>query len=352
MSGIENLKTRLQYDGGNAEGRLIKDKLDTLKKALLYSYQAETAILKDGREFRCLINPNKETGDYDNKIISIPFEDVCLNSDRKGKMSDGIEKIGLQCGDVFTWKETNTHWLVFLEYLEEVANAYFRAQIRKCDQEIDINGQKYWIYLRGPVETSIPWNQKAGVEWNDMNYSLLMYVTKDDNTLDFLHRFTKLKIAEPYTGKLKTWQVVRVNPYYGDGIIQVALDEFFENSIQDAVNAEKEAQKQQSQDNENCDCECDEYYEIWKWEHEGEECEQTNPLIEGPREVLAFSTVTYSIANVSDGQWYIKLKDLVVPQGNSNPITFDVNMKKGSFILSYKIKDEEVASLEVKVNPY
>jgi hypothetical protein len=35
-------------------------------------------------------------------------------------------------GDVFTWKKTNTHWLVYLQDLEEIA--YFRAEIRRCDQ--------------------------------------------------------------------------------------------------------------------------------------------------------------------------------------------------------------------------
>ena len=77
MSGLDNLRTRLNYQGGiKAESRFQKDKEKSLKKALIYSYQAETAILSDGREFRCLINTNKTKADYDAKIISIPYEDV------------------------------------------------------------------------------------------------------------------------------------------------------------------------------------------------------------------------------------------------------------------------------------
>jgi len=110
---IELLNKRLQYHGGNQEQRMIKDKLKTLKKSLLYSYQAATAILQDGREFKCLINPDKNKPAYDNKIISIPYKDVCLNS----SASRGEVEIGMKPGDVFTWKETNTHWLVYLEYL-------------------------------------------------------------------------------------------------------------------------------------------------------------------------------------------------------------------------------------------
>jgi hypothetical protein len=46
---------------------------------LLYSYQAATAVRADGREFRCLINPDKNKPAYDNKILSVPYWDHCLN---------------------------------------------------------------------------------------------------------------------------------------------------------------------------------------------------------------------------------------------------------------------------------
>ena len=88
----ENLNIRLNYMGGRkAEDRMVNDKLRTLKKALLYSYQAATAILEDGREFRCLINPDKLKNDYDNKIISIPFYDICLNAEKIGTTTMGEE---------------------------------------------------------------------------------------------------------------------------------------------------------------------------------------------------------------------------------------------------------------------
>lgn len=108
MSGLDNMRTRLQYQGGNRQvDRMNEDKLRTLKRALLYSYQSATAVLADGREFRCLINPDQIKNDYDNKYISIPFEDICLNKDKttsqgEQKTTDGIEKIGMKCGDVFT----------------------------------------------------------------------------------------------------------------------------------------------------------------------------------------------------------------------------------------------------------
>ena len=110
MSGLENLKTRVKYYGVTVEDRFNTDKLRTLKKALFNSYQAETIVLADGREFKCLINSNKLEKDYDDRYISIPFEDICLNADRLGKTFEGQQKIGLKPGDVFKWKENDSYW--------------------------------------------------------------------------------------------------------------------------------------------------------------------------------------------------------------------------------------------------
>ena len=147
MSSLDNLKVRLNFDGGaNQEQRMNLDKLRSLKKALLYSYQAQTAELGDGRQFRCLINHDKLKEDYDDKIISIPYKDICLNADGiKGKTSEGEEDIGMKVGDVFKWVETDTRWIVIQEILEE--NAYFRGTIRKAEDEIIINGKTYYGYL-------------------------------------------------------------------------------------------------------------------------------------------------------------------------------------------------------------
>jgi hypothetical protein len=193
VMSVKNLNTRLKYHGGNAEGRFQKDKLNSLKKALLYSYQSETIELMDGRQFRCLINPDKLKPEYDNKVISIPFEDICLNKDRIGTTTEGIEEIGLRAGDYFIWKEKKGHfnstWLVYLQHLEE--DSYFRGDIRRCDYTVDIDGHEYPVYVRGPVETDIPWNQKKGIVWNDLNYSLVMYISKNEETNNYFSRFTK-----------------------------------------------------------------------------------------------------------------------------------------------------------------
>lgn len=162
MSGLENMSTRLHYAGGNRQvDRMNEDKLRSLKKALLYSYQSATAVLADGREFRCLINPHQIKNLYDNKYISIPFEDICLNekeisSNGKVKIrktTEGLQEIGMKPGDVFTWKENGTDWLVYLRRLEETA--YFRAEIRRCRYTVTIDDTEYKCYVARPSTNEI-----------------------------------------------------------------------------------------------------------------------------------------------------------------------------------------------------
>lgn len=336
MQSLDTLKKRLQYVGGNQEGRMQKAKLNSLKKALLYSYQAATAVLADGREFRCLINPNKETGDYDNKILSIPYEDVCLNEPPGdfGTTTKATQPTNIKPGDVFTWKETDTKWIVFLEYLEE--DSYFRAQIRRCDQTTTINGKEYWIYIRGPVETALSYNQKAGVEWNDMNHSLEMYITKDDNTISFFRRFATFKIKEEITEVEKTWQVVSMNPYYGDGILKISLDEYFENSVQDAVDKENEEIKAGQQTEE-----------ATEWE----------AYIEGEREIYPYEEYVYTIKNSFSfmGEWYLKSSKKDSEESlnqTSESIKLSTTQMNGTLTLTYKdITGENIASVNIKIKP-
>ena len=315
MSSLDILNKRLQYQGGNQEGRFIKDKLKSLKKALLYSYQAETAVLADEREFRCLINPDKLKPEYDNKIISIPYRDICLNKDKIGIASKGEEEIGLKPGDVFCWKETKTYWLVYLQYLEE--NAYFRAELRRCKYEIEINDNKYRVYVRGPVETTMPWNQKKGIVWNDMNYSLAIYITKNEETLQFFHRFSKIK----FNGK--PWEVQAVNEFDADGIIEVYLDEDYQNSIEDAEKGKIPEIKIPDKD---------------------------SPHIEGNIFVKPYDIVEYKILNAENGTWSVSNdKAKIIEQNNSYVKIEIVTGKSGTFDLIYNRDNKENIVLSVRI---
>lgn len=315
MSGLEDLKIRLQYNGGyKQESRMQLDKLRTLKKALIYSYQAATAILEDGREFRCLINPDKNKLDYDDKIISIPYKDICLNKEKSAeKTSQGEEEIGMKVGDVFTWKETNTDWLVYLERLEE--DAYFRAEIRKCNNEIEINDKKYKVYTHGPDVESILWHTRRGFgSWSDLNYDLTMWVTKNEDTEAFFHRFNKIEI------KGNPWEICAADFDSTPGLIEVQLKETFRNTIADEKKAEEEALKPTNPE-------------------PGEE-EQTLPHIIGDTIVYPYDTKTYTIVNLNGGTWKLNNNKAKITTQTDSEVTIVITTSKsGSIDLIYS-KDE------------
>lgn len=250
MSALDNMRTRLQYNGGTQQqSRMIEDKLKSLKKALLYSYQAGTMIIanpdyeKDSTdrlnklstfEFRCLMNPDKLNFDADKKILSIPFEDICLNAPRAGRISDGQTKVPISCGDTFVWKETNTRWIVTLRYLEELA--YFRADVRKCYPfPLDIDGHEYWFSLVGENEKIIEWNRHNREEWNKLNYTRTLYIKRNDETFEYFRRFKIVELPD-IDGELHPWEVQAVNPNAIDDVLVVHVREYFDNVYEDLSN--------------------------------------------------------------------------------------------------------------------
>lgn len=377
MPNRKNLNSRLNYRGGaNQQDRMNADKLRSLKKALLYSYQAATAILSDGREFRCLINSNKLSMDLDNKILSIPFKDVCLNAkqiigdlDKETNQSDEgdwetmvdliatlsykdtwedmvseedipdlpnpepeiipgeVVETGIKEGDVITWKENGSHWLVYLRRLEETA--YFRADMRRCRYELTLgNGSKYWAYVRGPVEQSILWSQVSNNYFNKLNYTLVMYIQQNEETLKYFHRFKKVMINN------QPWEVQVVDSISTPGILEISLKETYNNTIE--TNLEEVVNKA-----------------IQKIEV----LEQEGAYIHGPITVYPYDTCIYEIKNYKDiqGFWTIQNESRknmikVISNDNQKIELSIITGKSGKFTLIYKTDEKIISSLDINID--
>lgn len=320
MSGIDNLRVRLNYQGGpTSEQRFDTDKLRTLQKALLHSYQAETITLEDDRQFRCLLNKNKLSPDVHDKIISIPYKDICLNKERIGTTTMGLETIGMKSGDVFKWDRTDTYWIVYEEYLEE--DSYFRADVRKCTAEVEVDGKTYHVYLRGPAEEDIKWNNKKNIVWNDMNYSLVMFITKNNSTTEFFHRFSRIKIE----GDM--WEVTAVNPYYGEGIIRVCLKETYNNSLEDKMIIPIEE------------------------DNTVEQSEKKKPYIQGAKYVYPYDKVKYIIHNADNGEWQVSnSKKAVIKKVDDNSIEIEIiTGRSGQFDLKYVKNNYDLVTLPIVI---
>ena len=217
MNNLEMMRKRLKYQGGNQEERMIKDKYRTFQKALLYSYQAAKVRKNDEDTIRkCLINPDKNKQDYDDKILSIDYA------------------FGYKPGDIFEWVGTNTKWLIFLRELTE--DAYFRAEIRRCKYQIkwidqDSNTEvSTWCYVRGPVETKINSVQKSGISLDVPNWSLELYIpATQDNIEKFANRYSKFIFDD------KAWEVQVTDSISMEGILQVIALENYVNKTLDSL---------------------------------------------------------------------------------------------------------------------
>lgn len=309
----------MNYYGENAEDRLIKDKRRSLDKALLYSYQGMTISLLDredptkfNRDFRALLNPNKLNLNYDNKILSIPYREIQLNKPRVGKTSEGQVDTCIKAGDVFYCQESDTYWIVYMQFLEE--RAYFRAEVRLCEKIVEVDGTPYHVYFRGPIEQQIEWAVKKGDIWNNLNYTGLMFITKNEQTTTFFHRFTKFEVD----GNM--WEVQVVNADGGDGILQINFKEAYNNTI------EKE----------------NEQYQAEKEKEAVEKAKEQEPLqayISGPAEVKPYDRVTYTINNMpyqEDAVWKLSNKKATILSVGDFTMTMEIiTGKQGEIVLSY-----------------
>lgn len=305
---LENMKTRINFHGGNVQvNRMIEDKEKSLRKALLYSYQSATAVLADGREFRCLINPNKITMESDDKMLSIPFKDICLNKARPedATTSQGKEEIGIKCGDTIEWKENGTHWIIYSQYLQEVA--YFRGLMRQCENEaLEIDGHKFWYYLKGPDEKGIDWQKTKHFVFNELNYTVEIYISNTTVTNEFFHRFKNVEI------KGRPFEVQAVDDLSTDGILTVYLKETYSNDW---------AQNDQPE-------------EIIPSE---EEAPSDAPMIVGPAQVYPYDIIQYEARNTGSGAWFLSNKRATILEQTENTVKIEITTgKSGNVSLIYK----------------
>lgn len=249
MTALSNMQKRLNYRGGiEQQSRMIEDKLKSLKRAYLYSYQAAIMMIDNPNteselqtlNFRCLMNPDKRTFDTDKMMLSVPFEDICLNADSAEEIT-----VPIAAGKTFVWQQTDTRWIVVLQYIEEYA--YFRADVRKCfEYPLDINGNSYYFASVGEKEEILEWTRRNREEWNKMNYTRTLYIERDETTLNYFKRFKVVQIPN-IDGNLESWEVQAVNHNAVDDILIVHVKEYFENQYQEVSDEEQEKIEQEHQ---------------------------------------------------------------------------------------------------------
>lgn len=204
----QTLAARLQILGENNHERMDRAKLYSFKQAMKNSYNKRMIKPDDGNSaWPCLVNSMSggNKADYNKQYLSVEFDS------------------GLKPGDTFQMIDAGEHWMVYLPVITETA--YLRSEIIRCDYTLDVNGQEYWIYMRGPVETDLRWFIKNNININELNLSGRIYIKNDENTRDFFHRFTHIKLAG------HTWEVQVTDSITVPGILELEIQEYYDNSI-------------------------------------------------------------------------------------------------------------------------
>lgn len=305
----------LGYD--RADGRNVTGKYKSFQAALKNAYQAEWITLNKGEEnearWRCLINASRLTEQFDKKVISIDFAS------------------GMDEGTVFYWDRTEKYWIVNLQ--QHTEEAYFRGTITRADYTIDVDGDSYWVSVRGPVETATIWNQKHGITWNDLNYSMVIQIKKDSKTVPFFsrHQVVKMKLAYPdaETGEQleewHNWKVVATDKYSEESMMDVYLDEWYDNAAEDAMVQE-----------------------------EVEVPDLMTPHIEGPSAVHAFDeNLSYSIVGYSSGEFVVSSnKAKIISSTPTSCVMNILSSKATSFELVFKSDAGDEVKRIIKVQSF
>lgn len=206
MDNLARMKLRAVYAQNDRQhDRMVRDKLKSLNRALLYSYQTCWIRKVDNDYYvRALINPDKVKFDYDEKIVSVDFQH------------------DFKCGDVFEWKGTYTYWIILKQELTEVA--YFRGNVRRCQPLEVVNPETQerrtiWGAIRGPVETKIDSLQKHNLAFELLSASIDMYIPGTEENINLFKRGFKFKF------KNRVWEVQHPDDISTPGILEITAVE-------------------------------------------------------------------------------------------------------------------------------
>ena len=202
---IKTLASRLQYMGGDALGRINRQKLNGLRAALKNDYNSRMIKTPLNAAWPALINANNLKPDYDKKIVSVEYDSE------------------LEPGDVFECLDDGTHWMIYLPVLTETA--YLKSEIIRCRYTLTIDDTVYWIYFQGPTETDIRWFIKRGINLNELNLSGTIFIKNTPQTRAFFDRFTHIKVDN------HMWEVQVTDSISVPGVLELEVQEYYDNTI-------------------------------------------------------------------------------------------------------------------------
>jgi hypothetical protein len=213
------MRKRLTYDGGAAQqDRMIQGKLKSMLAATKHSYQAArfSEWPDYPAEFPGLFNPVTQTESFDTKLISVPFDS------------------SFKPGTIFHWKNTDTHWIIFLRDWTELA--YLRGQCRRCDHKVQwVDGdqtlQETLISVIGPTTPMMRQisSQATALSEDVPNANTKMLVPDGARNRAFFHRYQTMLFQGI------AFRIEHIDFLSMPGVIQLYCTEDYSNLVEDDV---------------------------------------------------------------------------------------------------------------------
>ena len=273
--------------------------IEAFKKAREKTPTAELVIVGDGVEKDALLKQAEELG-----LLKMDF----LGLRTLTVINDCVKMV----------KKKNPHFDIECKK-NSAENSYIISIILPDDATgtitIEIDGKPYWFFARRYGQEDALWHTSKNISWNELNYSLEMYITKDEVTQGYFKRFQIIEFGG------QPWEVQDINIYATDGFMVVLLKEYFNNTIEKQVEEEN---------------------------HNNEPLPENNNIatkIEGNLIVYPYDEVEYTISGATGGYWEINgTKAKILNQTSSSSSSSD-----NIYILSAK---HYVVDIDEEISPY
>ena len=148
-----------------------------------------------------------------------------------------------------------------------------------------------------------------------MGYEVVLYITRDEVTEKFFHRFQKVQIRD------RIWEVQFVNDLNSDTLLIVYLKEAFTNEFDPVTNTTDPDQP----------------------DVPGENDTPTGiAAIKGPEELYPFDRASYIIENADNGFWYLSNTKGKIESQSSEGVDITItSAKSGTIDLIYRRENED-----------
>ena len=208
---------KVKYRLGSSEEDLKQKGFEELLAG--NSYGVEKVQKIDGKETilnetNCFIKDHKLHLDYDEKYLFTPLA------------------VETNVGDVFYWPRTNTHWIVYAQYLSE--KSYYKSVIKRANWCINWRNSfgklvYQWAYVKGPVETKSKTNTVKNKIVGTHNWTLSMLLPDNEKTEE-LKRHGYIMLNG------KKWEITVVDDITTKDIVELQLSQVSADDIDDKIN--------------------------------------------------------------------------------------------------------------------